>query len=214
MTATEYRFTPVDEAAIRRRIAEVAARWDPLGPRDVLRPVAAGAIGCTPADLRPVEVEWIDREIALALEPARCPVCAVPLSEPVASDECPRPEDHADRPLTRAEAEERGYVVDTYCRPWVAYKGARFRPTEILRIATPAWPAPSGALDDVLALLEDWSRFQVPSFTCREAETLAALLREHRGDLAAEWFLHGHSHGDDEPDDLHHGMPAPAEARS
>lgn len=39
-----------------------------------------------------------------------------------------------------AEAEELGFTVDRSCYPWVAYKGPRFLPTEIIRVSTPAWP--------------------------------------------------------------------------
>jgi hypothetical protein len=38
---------------------------------------------------------------------------------------------------TRHQAERAGYIVDTHCYPWFAYKGPRFAPTDrIFGIAT------------------------------------------------------------------------------
>lgn len=41
------------------------------------------------------------------------------------------------RPMTKAEAEARGFTVDTTCYPWFAYKGPRFEPTESALTYTP-----------------------------------------------------------------------------
>lgn len=71
----------------------------------------------------------------------------------------------------------------------------------------------SDPVADVVALLLEWSAFQVPSITCAEAETFARLLADRRGPDAAAWFLHGHSHDDDDPEDLHHRMPEPGAPR-
>lgn len=45
-----------------------------------------------------------------------------------------------DPPIDEIEAERRGYTVDRHCYPWVAYKGPRFTPDEVIEIDTPAWP--------------------------------------------------------------------------
>lgn len=58
--------------------------------------------------------------------------------------------DNAPRTWTDREARDRGFAVDTTCYPWVAYKGARFNPTEWHSIQTP--PANTGL--DNLAELE------------------------------------------------------------
>jgi len=36
--------------------------------------------------------------------------------------------------MTKSEAEAQGFTVDTHCYPWLAYKGARFAPTEKFEI--------------------------------------------------------------------------------
>ena len=38
--------------------------------------------------------------------------------------------------INRHKAVERGYVVDDTCYPWVAYKGPRFQPTELIKCLT------------------------------------------------------------------------------
>ena len=38
--------------------------------------------------------------------------------------------------LTRADAEAQGFAVDTYCYPWLAYKGPRFAPEETRHVYT------------------------------------------------------------------------------
>lgn len=38
--------------------------------------------------------------------------------------------------LSREEAEASGWIVDTSCYPWVAYKGARFKPDDSMRVLT------------------------------------------------------------------------------
>lgn len=38
--------------------------------------------------------------------------------------------------MNRAEAEAHGFVVDTCCYPWVAYKGPRFQPESLCYILT------------------------------------------------------------------------------
>lgn len=42
--------------------------------------------------------------------------------------------------MTADQAEAAGYTVDRQAYPWMAYKGARFKPDECLVIATPGWP--------------------------------------------------------------------------
>ena len=37
--------------------------------------------------------------------------------------------------ITYREALDQGYTVDTYCVPWLAYKGARFAPDEKARVS-------------------------------------------------------------------------------
>jgi protein-tyrosine phosphatase len=32
--------------------------------------------------------------------------------------------------MNAKQAKEQGYIIDTHCYPWVAYKGARFEPDE------------------------------------------------------------------------------------
>lgn len=38
--------------------------------------------------------------------------------------------------LSRIQAEEAGFTVDEHTYPWVAYKGARFAPTESVLVLT------------------------------------------------------------------------------
>lgn len=36
--------------------------------------------------------------------------------------------------MTRVEAEQEGFTVDTHCWPWLGYKGPRFAPTERIAV--------------------------------------------------------------------------------
>lgn len=76
MSIHDNRLTKEDEEAILARIAETVAHWQSLstsgridvGPaREALRRVAFHAIGCSEADLRDVEIAWIDEQVARAL---------------------------------------------------------------------------------------------------------------------------------------------------
>lgn len=40
------------------------------------------------------------------------------------------------KPMTRKQAEQAGYTVDTHCSPWLGYKGPRFAPTERVDVLT------------------------------------------------------------------------------
>lgn len=69
---TGYRLTKLDRAQCRHTIIEGLGRWDTNGvlptvldndARGTLRRTAAYSIGCTLADLRESEVEWLDAEI-------------------------------------------------------------------------------------------------------------------------------------------------------
>lgn len=42
--------------------------------------------------------------------------------------------------VTAAEAIVQGFAMDRTSYPWVAYKGARFNPDELIYVYTPAWP--------------------------------------------------------------------------
>lgn len=43
---------------------------------------------------------------------------------------------HITKRITIAQAEERGFAVDTYCYPHLGYKGSRFRPDESVYVYT------------------------------------------------------------------------------
>lgn len=77
MHGTAYRLTQDDEHAVRFAIRRTIANWHPIPLRlkvehvETLKRLAAHAIGCSLADLRDVELAWIDSEIAKVQEEAR-----------------------------------------------------------------------------------------------------------------------------------------------
>lgn len=52
--------------------------------------------------------------------------------------------------MTRKQAEQAGYTVDTHCSPWLGYKGPRFAPTERITVLTDLEAELLEALKDML----------------------------------------------------------------
>lgn len=69
---------------------------------------------------------------------------------------------------------------------------------------------PQTVLDGFIDVLNEWTMMPCPSFTCSEAERLAALARAAGYPDTADALLYAHSEGDDEGDD-HFEMTAPAD---
>jgi hypothetical protein len=69
--------------------------------------------------------------------------------------------------------------------------------------------AQADAIDGVLEVFRDWGMLPFPSFTCGEAERLAAFAEAFGQPGDGARFLYGHSTTDDSQEDEHHGMADP-----